>query len=62
MRKGTVPPSKAITLMIRNVAANLMRSMWPEPYIDRRGRLWGNLLAASHVLKRRIEPEHILNL
>jgi glycosyltransferase involved in cell wall biosynthesis len=62
MHKGTVPRSKAITLMARNVAANLMRSMWPEPYIDRRGRLWGNLLAASDVLKRRIEPEHILNL
>ena len=62
IRKGTIPCSKAITLMTRNVTANVMRSIWSEPYIDRRGRLWGNLLAAYHVLGRRIEPEHILNL
>jgi hypothetical protein len=62
MRKGTVLPSRALALMARNVAANIMRSLWPEAYIDRRGRLWGNLLAVSHVLRRRIEPEYILNL
>jgi len=62
IRKGTVPPRKGLALMARNVVANVMRSIWPEAYIDRRGRLRGNLLAAYHVLQRRIEPEHILNL
>lgn len=62
MRKGTVPLSKGIGLMARNMTANAMRSMWSEPYIDRRGRLRGNLLAIYHVLQRRIEPENILNL
>jgi hypothetical protein len=62
MRKGTLPIAKGIGLMARNVTANIMRSLWPESYIDRRGRLRGNLLAAYHVLQRRIEPEHVLNL
>lgn len=62
MRKGTLPASKGMSLMTRNVIANVMRSIWPEPYIDRRGRLRGNLLATYHALGRRIEPEHILKL
>jgi hypothetical protein len=62
MKKGTVPASFALPLMGRNIAANLVRSLWPEPYIDRRGRLRGNLMALAHVLKGRIEPEYIQNL
>ena len=48
--------------MARNIAANLVRSLWPESYVDRRGRLRGNLLAMLHVLPGRIEPEYILKL
>ena len=59
IRKGSVPASFALPLMGRNLAANLVRSLWPEPYIDRRGRLRGNLIALAHLLKGRIEPEYI---
>lgn len=59
MRKGTVPASFALPLIARNIAANLVRSLWPEPYVDRRGRLRGNLIALAHLLKGRIEPEYI---
>lgn len=59
IRKGTVPASFALPLMGRNIAANLVRSLWPEPYIDRRGRLRGNLTALAHVLMGRVEPEYI---
>lgn len=62
IRKGTVPASFALELMCRNVAANLLKSCWPEPHIDRRGRLKGNLLAAFDLVRGRIEPEHILKL
>ncbi len=62
IRKGTVPPTFALPLMIRNLVANFTKSLWPEPYIDRRGRLRGNLLGLVHVLMGRINPEHVLRL
>jgi GT2 family glycosyltransferase len=62
VRKGTVPAGFAMRLMFRNIAANLGRSLWPESYIDRRGRLRGNLLAIFHLLMGRVEPEYILRI
>jgi hypothetical protein len=62
VRKGTMPPRFAFNLIWRNIAANLAKSVWPEPYIDRRGRLKGNLLAVMHLARGRIEPEYILKL
>jgi glycosyltransferase involved in cell wall biosynthesis len=62
MRKGTVPPVFALEIIGRNIAANTIKSLWPEPYADRWGRLKGNLLAASHLIRGRIEPEYILKL
>jgi GT2 family glycosyltransferase len=62
VRKGTMPSTFAFNLIWRNIAANTVKSFWPEPYIDRRGRLKGNLLAALHLARGRIEPEYILNL
>jgi GT2 family glycosyltransferase len=62
IRKGTVPAGFALRLMIRNIAANFSRSLWPESYIDRRGRLRGNLLAIFHLLTGRVEPEYILRM
>lgn len=60
--KGTVPWGFGSQLMARNITANIIRCLWPEPHIDRFGRLKGNLLAARHVLMGRIEPEFILKL
>jgi hypothetical protein len=48
--------------MGRNVLANLIRSVWPEPYIDGWRRLKGNLLAVSHLIRGRVTPEYILKL
>ncbi|TPI81961.1 glycosyltransferase [Mesorhizobium sp. B2-8-9] len=62
VRKGTVPASFALPLMFRNIAANLAKSLWPEPYVDRRGRLSGNALAILHIAMGRIEPEYILKI
>jgi GT2 family glycosyltransferase len=62
IRKGTVPLTFALRLVGKNLLANLARSLWPESYVDRRGRLRGNLLAMSHVARGRVEPEYILEI
>jgi GT2 family glycosyltransferase len=62
IKKGTVPAIFALRLIGRNVTANFLRSFWSEPYVDRRGRLKGNLLAAYHLMQGRIEPEYILKI
>src|SRR5262249_45693067 len=62
MRKGTVAPGFGLDLMLRNIMANLALSLRPEPHIDRKGRLKGNLLGLWHVSMGRIEPEYILRL
>jgi len=61
-RKGTVPTSHLVRLATRNVIANLVRSIRPEPYVDRRGRLLGNMLALADVARGRVTPERILKL
>lgn len=62
IRKGTASPRFALTLATRNVIANLVRSLRPEPWIDRRGRLRGNLLALADVARGRADPRRILEL
>ena len=61
-RKGTYPWSHAMSSIARNMAANLVRSVWPEPYVHRRGRVAGNLLAFFDVIRGRVSPERILDL
>lgn len=56
LRKGTIGRWHGVSLMARNIAANLGRSLWPEPEIDRRGRLYGNLLAARDLIAGRMDP------
>lgn len=62
IRKGTIPTRFALNLMARNVIANVVRSFWSEPYIDRAGRLRGNLIAACHLARGRVDPEYVLKL
>lgn len=62
IKKGTVPMTFFLPLMFRNICANVVRSIWPESYIDRRGRLRGNLIGIGHVISGRAMPEYILEL
>jgi GT2 family glycosyltransferase len=62
IKKGSVPASFVLPLMFRNISANAARSLRPEPHVDRRGRLKGNLLAMVHVATGRVEPEYILKI
>lgn len=62
LRKKTIPRSLALRLMSRNLLANCARSIWPEPYVDRLGRLHGNIEALVDLARGRIHPERILQL
>jgi len=61
-RKGTMPTAKAWRLMLRNMASNHARSLWPEPWVDRVGRVRGNWLGLADVLRGRLTPERIEDL
>jgi hypothetical protein len=62
LRKGTMSWTHARKLMGRNFLANLVRSLYPEPWVDRKGRLKGNLLAFFDLAVGRIAPNRILQL
>lgn len=62
LQKKTIPRRLAWQLMSRNFAANLARSLYPEPYVDRVGRLQGNAVALMDLCIGRLHPERILQL
>jgi GT2 family glycosyltransferase len=62
IQKGTMSWQHARMLMWRNLAANLVRSLYPEPWIDRKGRLKGNLIALADMVTSRLSPLRILQL
>lgn len=58
-RKGTMQPGLGEKLLRQNLTSNVIRSLRPEPHIDRRGRLLGNLLALKDWATGRIDPRRI---
>lgn len=62
LRKGTMTYSQVAGQIFRNVTSNLARWPVPEPFIDRRGRLRGNLRGARDVILGRIEPERAVQI
>ncbi len=61
-RKGSFPWSHTVRSVGRNTLSNLVRSLAPEAYVDRRGRLRGNLLAFGDLLRGQLLPDRILHL
>jgi GT2 family glycosyltransferase len=61
-RKGTVPKRFLAQIVCKNIIINALRSIRPEPYVDRRGRMRGNFIALFDLILRRIAPERILEL
>jgi GT2 family glycosyltransferase len=55
--KGTMTLPAALSHISRNFVSNLIRSVRPEPYIDRLGRLRGNLAAIWDGANGRVCPE-----
>lgn len=61
-RCATMRRGHAVRMICRNMAANTAKSLRPEPWVDRRGRLHGNLLALADLLRGRIDPLRVLKL
>lgn len=62
--KGTMTCRQAAGSILRPLAANLVKSFFPEEYIDRRGRLKGNLLGLLELFRYRknCRPEYAASL
>ena len=58
-RKGTMEVRLGRRLLAQNLVSNVVRSIWPEPHIDRRGRLRGNALALADLVRGRVDPRRI---
>jgi GT2 family glycosyltransferase len=62
IRKGSMDLSFAGPGMLRNVLANTGKSFRPEPWVDRRGRLKGNLHAICDFVTGKLDPRKILTM
>jgi hypothetical protein len=62
MRKGTMAPDRALAQTARNLARNFQRFAFPEDWVDRRGRVRGNLMAIHDLVRGRLRPERITEL
>ena len=61
-RKGTMRVHQVVDHIVRNMGSNLAKSASPEPYIDRIGRLHGNVVGMFDVLRGRLTPEKAAQL
>ena len=62
IRKGSMTHRYGLKQLARNVSANVARSIQPEEWVDRRGRLKGNIIAFKDLLSGRLDPERILEM
>jgi len=60
--KGNMTLRRAALLIGKNIVANATKSLFPEPYIDRSGRLKGNMIGLWHALLGKLDPMHALEL
>lgn len=61
-RKGNMPWHHVVDGITRNFISNLVKSLKPEPWVDRRGRLSGNMLALRDLLTGRLDPRNIIDM
>lgn len=61
-RKRSLSFWSAFDLMFRPLLMNLLRFSFPEPWVDRRGRLYGNMRAMNDLLKSNIHPGNIVRM
>lgn len=61
-QKGTVPKPYLARTVGKNMLINTIRSLRPEAYVDRRGRLHGNLIALTDLVRGRLTPERVTEL
>jgi hypothetical protein len=61
-RKRTMRWAYAIKIIRNNIAANAAKMFFPEAWVDRRGRLLGNLRGLADVVARKDNPKNILRM
>jgi GT2 family glycosyltransferase len=61
-RKGSIGWRRAFSMAGKVLVANSVRVFAPEPFIDRRGRLSGNLRALGDLVTGRLHPMRVLDL
>jgi hypothetical protein len=52
----------AMKLMAKNLIANHVLAVRPEPWVDRRGRVRGNWLAFADALTGELHPKRVIDL
>ncbi|MCK1404971.1 glycosyltransferase [Bradyrhizobium sp. 76] len=62
LRKGTMSLGQVASHLFRNISTNVARSIYPEPFIDRRGRLLGNIRGLADLLRGHVEPDRAATL
>lgn len=62
IEKGTMPLLFGMNLMCKNIIINHLKSIRPESWIDRRGRMLGNWLAIKDMILGKLHPSRILDL
>ncbi len=55
--KGTITRASLLQHWFKNIVSNVVLSLRPEPYVDRRGRLHGNILGFRDLLLGGARPE-----
>jgi len=61
-QKGTMSVKEAWSNILRAIAMNGIKTLRPEAFIDRRGRLKGNVVAVRHLLSGICQPERAAEL
>ena len=61
-RKGTMRWSHALRIISGNLIANHVRSLKPEPHVDRMGRMRGNWIGLLHIASGRLDPQYMLQV
>lgn len=61
-RKGSLQRDHAMSQIGRNLLANFGSLIRREPWVDRRGRALGNMLAVLDLFRGRLDPRRILEL
>ncbi|WP_159586723.1 glycosyltransferase family 2 protein [Chelativorans xinjiangense] len=62
VRKRTMSFRHASVQIARNLIANTVKLTKPEPWVDRKGRLKGNLRALADLVRGRLAPQKIVAL
>jgi GT2 family glycosyltransferase len=59
-RKGSISMGVALRQIARNMSANHVKALKPEPWVDRIGRIQGNWKAIGDLITGRLDPRRIL--